>query len=86
MNAPAQFSPGGATACWWCEHCDVEVKTVPDTAEILDRQRCPHCKKHAVVFRVPPFVASGPKRKPKPVAIAPERGQQLWAQLRQSLS
>jgi phage FluMu protein Com len=45
---------------WHCEHCDRPVADVSDLAEINERQKCPHCKHHTVVWRMPDALPTQP--------------------------
>jgi ribosome-binding protein aMBF1 (putative translation factor) len=41
---------------WFCERCGVPVPEIPTDAELPEsgKLRCPHCKKHTVIWLIPP--------------------------------
>lgn len=50
---------------WWCERCEHVVTGIADTADPADKQVCPHCRKHTVIWLTPEkFFATQPVRCP----------------------
>lgn len=78
---------------FWCTHCE-------EAAAITGRRdkthTCPHCGNYSVIWlqgdppaelpAQPTEREKRPKADPHQQAVTPERGQQLWAQLRQNLA